>query len=157
MKIKVSITLTKSIKIYSFVITFWCNVPWSYKNLPLRGYVFLNVKDIKLIWRWVIKKYNAHILLFRSSRPEAFLGWGVLKNMQQIYRRTPMPKCDFNKVTLQLYWNRTLAWVFSCKYAAYFQNTFSLNTSGRLLLSLYNFACKSTANNHWAERLSQFS
>ena len=30
---------------------------------------------------------------------------GVLKkrcseNMQQIYRRTPMPKCDFNKVAL---------------------------------------------------------
>ena len=25
------------------------------------------------------------------------------ENMQQIYRRTPMPKCDFNKVVLQLY------------------------------------------------------
>ena len=25
------------------------------------------------------------------------------KNMQQIYRRTPMPKCDFNKVALQLW------------------------------------------------------
>ena len=24
-------------------------------------------------------------------------------NMQQIYRRTPMPKCDFNKVAKQLY------------------------------------------------------
>ena len=34
---------------------------------------------------------------------------GVLKkrrseNMQQIYRRTPMPKYDFNKVAKQLYW-----------------------------------------------------
>ena len=33
---------------------------------------------------------------------------GVLKkmcpeNMQQIYRGTPMPKCDFNKVAEQLY------------------------------------------------------
>ena len=33
---------------------------------------------------------------------------GLLKkscsgNMQQIYRRTPMPKSDFNKVVLQLY------------------------------------------------------
>ena len=36
-----------------------------------------------------------------------------------------MPKCDFNKVALQRYWNRTLALVFSCKCAAYFQNTFS--------------------------------
>ena len=47
------------------------------------------------------------------------------ENMQQIYKRTPMPKCDFNKVALQLYWNHTSAWVFSCKFAAYFQNTFS--------------------------------
>ena len=29
--------------------------------------------------------------------------------MQQIYRKTPTPKCDFNKVALQLYWNRTSA------------------------------------------------
>ena len=36
-----------------------------------------------------------------------------------------MLKCDFNKVAKQLYWNRTSAWVFSCKFAAYFQNTFS--------------------------------
>ena len=36
-----------------------------------------------------------------------------------------MPKCDFNKVALQLYWNHTSAWVFSCKFAAYFQNNFS--------------------------------
>ena len=33
---------------------------------------------------------------------------GVLRkscseNMQEIYRRTPMPKCDFNKVAKQLY------------------------------------------------------
>ena len=55
---------------------------------------------------------------------------GVLRkrcseNMQQIYRRKPMPKCDFNRVAKQLYWNRTSAWVFSCKFAAYFQNNFS--------------------------------
>ena len=36
-----------------------------------------------------------------------------------------MPKCDFNKVALQLYLNRTSAWVFSCKFAAYFQNVCS--------------------------------
>ena len=47
------------------------------------------------------------------------------KNMQQIYKTTSMPKCDFNKVAKQLYWNRTLAWVFSCKFASYFQSTFS--------------------------------
>ena len=36
-----------------------------------------------------------------------------------------MPKCDFNNIALQLYWNRISAWMFSCKLAAYFQNTFS--------------------------------
>ena len=33
-----------------------------------------------------------------------------------------MLKCDFNEVA-----NHTWAWVFSCKFAAYFQNTFSYN------------------------------
>ena len=35
---------------------------------------------------------------FKNSQPEVFLGKRVLK----IYR-TPMTKCDFNKVALQLY------------------------------------------------------
>ena len=47
------------------------------------------------------------------------------ETMQQIYKRMTMPKCGFNKVALQLYWNHTLAWMFSSKFAAYFQNTFS--------------------------------
>ena len=46
---------------------------------------------------------------------------GVLKkrcsdHMQQIYRRTLMQKCNFNKVAKHLHWNRTLGWVFSCKF-----------------------------------------
>ena len=44
--------------------------------------------------------------------------------MQQIYKRTPMPKCETNKVALQLDWNRTSTWVFSCKFFVYFQNSF---------------------------------
>ena len=56
------------------------------------------------------------------------------ENMQQTYRRTPMSKCDFNKVPLQLNWNQTSAWVFSCKFTAYFP--FTKNTSGWLLLRL---------------------
>ena len=34
-----------------------------------------------------------------------------------------MPKCDSNKVALQLYRNHTSAWMCSCKFPAYFQNT----------------------------------
>ena len=33
-----------------------------------------------------------------------------------------MSNCDFNKVAN---WNHTSAWVFSCKFAAYFKNNFS--------------------------------
>ena len=87
------------------------------------------------------------------------------ENMEQIYRRAPMPKCDrrcspvnllqifrttFPRITsgwlllditeftpikfdesenhafeIALYWNRTSAWVFSNKFAANFQNSFS--------------------------------
>ena len=55
--------------------------------------------------------------------------------MQQIYRRTAMPKCDFNKVALQLYWNHTSAW--SSVYLLHiFRTTFPKNTSGGVLLAI---------------------
>ena len=46
------------------------------------------------------------------------------ENMRQIYRKTSMSKCDFNIVAL-FFKNHTSARVFSCKFTAYFQNTFS--------------------------------
>ena len=49
-----------------------------------------------------------------------------------------MPKCDFNNVAVQLYGNCTFAWVFSCKFAAYIQNTFTKNVSRGLVLSIVN-------------------
>ena len=71
-------------------------------------------------WRLLISNCSVQSQPFR----------GVLikrcsENMLETYRRTPMPKCDFNKVAKELYWNLTSTWAFSCKYAAYFQNTFS--------------------------------
>ena len=56
------------------------------------------------------------------------------ENMQQIYRRTPMPKWDFKKVAQKLYWNHISAWVFSCKLLLIFRTTFLKNTSRGLLL-----------------------
>ena len=47
------------------------------------------------------------------------------ENMQLIYWRIPVLKFDFNKFAKQIYWSHTLAWVFSCRFAAYFQYTFS--------------------------------
>ena len=50
------------------------------------------------------------------------------ENMRQIYRKTPMPKYDFNKVAKQLYWNHISAWVFSCKFVCIFSEHLLLRT-----------------------------
>ena len=59
----------------------------------------------------------------QRQSPRGVLSKRCSENMQQIYRRTAMPKSDFNKDAKQLYWSHTLAWLFSCKFAAYFPNT----------------------------------
>ena len=43
--------------------------------------------------------------------------------MQQIYKKKTHAEVRF-QVAKQLYWNHTSAWVLSCIFAAYFQNTF---------------------------------
>ena len=67
------------------------------------------------------------------------------ENMQQIYKRTPKQKCEFNKVALYLHaLYHTSAWVFSSKFAAYFRtfcykSTFeqlSSDANGDVLVSL---------------------
>ena len=40
----------------------------------------------------------------QKQLPRGVLKKSCSKNMQQIYRRTPMLKCDFNKVAKQLCW-----------------------------------------------------
>ena len=50
---------------------------------------------------------RAHILRNKTEKlksipREVFLQRGCSKTMQQIFRRTPMRKCDFNKVGKQL-------------------------------------------------------
>ena len=78
------------------------------------------------------------------------------ENMQQIYRRTPMRKRDFNKAALKLYWNLPSAWVFSCKIAAYFQNTFSQRSTLRwLLLAKLTFWSKLVGQKSSAEKISE--
>ena len=44
-------------------------------------------------WSFAFSDLFIHSNICNSSRPEVFR-----KSVQQIYRRTPMPKCDFNKV-----------------------------------------------------------
>ena len=54
------------------------------------------------IWNKVKKssKIGQKQKTLRSSRPEVLLRKGVLKICSKFLRRTPMPKCDFNKVAL---------------------------------------------------------
>ena len=64
---------------------------------------------------YLAKNHKVYVVCIMQKQPSR----GVLRkrisgNMHQIYRRTPVPKSDFNKVVL-----------LSCKFAAYFQNTFS--------------------------------
>ena len=105
--------------------------PWKNWYFPLRiSLINVNPKG-KLHYVYVLEifdtKFYSSIVLKRFTfNKQKQTTRGVLrkkfsKNMQ-IYRRTLMPKCDFNKVTSQLYWNHTSVWVFSCKFAAYFQD-----------------------------------
>ena len=85
------------------------------------------------IWKYnLVLLVNEKNLLFsgivnssQKQPPRGVFKKRCSENMQQIYRRTPMPKYDFNKVAKQLYWNHTSAWLFSCKISPYFQNNFS--------------------------------
>ena len=70
-------------------------------------------------------KFNPQYWYLQKQPSRSVLKKRCSENMLQMYRRTPMTKCDFNKVSLQIYWTHTKAWVFSCKFAAYFPNTFS--------------------------------
>ena len=101
------------------------------KNLKTRHFsqsFFFECHPESLKWRCFAVSWK-----LQKQPPRGELKKRCSENMQQIYRRTPMSKYDFNKVALQLYWNRTSAWVFSCKIAAYFQST-----SGRLHLKLHD-------------------
>ena len=52
-------------------------------------------------------EYNEYHYTKTMSAIHKQPSWGVLRkrcseNMQQIYKRTPVPKCDFNKIAKQL-------------------------------------------------------
>ena len=89
---------TKEQKVFFFIIY---SRTWLSSYLATTGYL---VKNCKVYVVCIMQKQPFRGVLRKRSSG----------NMLQIYRRTPVLKCDFNKVAL-----------LSCKFAAYFQNTFS--------------------------------
>ena len=89
-------------------------------------------------------------LLIQKQPPRGTTWKRCSENMQQIYRRTPMSKCDFNKVALQ-------DWKMLCNFIEIalrhgcspanllhiFRTTFPKNTSERLLLLILLILSKS--------------
>ena len=76
--------------------------------------------------QWYV--WNSHTLsIEESEESEAAPNRCSYKKVSWKYAasRCSMPKLYFNKVAKQLYLNHTSAWVFCCKFAACFQNTFS--------------------------------
>ena len=62
--------------------------------------------------------------MYRSNPPEMFLWKGVLKLCSKFTRKHPYQSVISIKLLKQLYWNLSLTWLFSCKFATYFQNSF---------------------------------
>ena len=99
-----------NVSIATFIVTELSLSSKSWKDDDLLLYIILNALSC------------IRFVLCRSVHPKVFLGKGVLKICNKIYWRTLIPRCDFSKVALQLYWNHTSAGLFSCKFAAYFEN-----------------------------------
>ena len=97
-----------------------------YKNLSLIG-SFIRKSIFRGFLRQLesLKKYfrRKRQEFSRSSRPEVFLGNGAIKVLQ-IYRRTPMPNCDFLRHECS-----------PVNLLHIFRTPFPKNTSGRLFLN----------------------
>ena len=111
------------------IIKFWIfgQLSFLYTSICLRKMRILQVRNQFLITSVKIT----------NRPPEVFFIKTCSENMQQIDRRTPMLKCHFNKIALQLYWNRTLASSVNLLYI--FRTTFYKNTSGGLLENWRHF------------------
>ena len=67
------------------------------------------------------------IYINRSSRPEVFLGKGILKTCSKFTGEHPC--WSVTSIKLQHFWNHTSTWVFSSKFSAYFFYQIFLRTS----------------------------
>ena len=113
-----------------------CNTYWVIFFLNILNNAFFIVEWRRyFLWQTKALKNSASVknillILSRSTFLEVFLGKGVLKICSKFTWENPggnviSIKLLF-KVAFRLYWDRTSAGVFSCKFAAYVQ--FSIRT-----------------------------
>ena len=100
------------------------------KNCMAYFTVKVQLKDFKATMRWQLT-FN------HKEQPSiSVLIKKCFENIQQIYMRTRMPKCDFKAV--QSNFIKITLRHFSCKFAAYFQYTFSKEYRWRATFELLN-------------------
>ena len=113
------------------------SVPFLLKDPIFMGITF-NPLELCLNLISVINLHSVRILLYtskawgfaliaftRSNHAEMLLGKGVLKICSKYTGEHSCRSAISINFAKQLYWNHTSAWVFSSKFAAYFQKTFS--------------------------------
>ena len=83
---------------------------------------------------WVVYFISCNKFDIQNQSTGGVLRKSRSKNIQQIYKRLPMPKCDLKKFAKKIYWSHISAWVFSCKFGVYFRTIFYKNISEGLLL-----------------------
>ena len=86
----------------------------SHEQCDVAQFSQVNLNSRFAIWLLIQKQPSRGVLKKRCS-----------ENMQQICREHPCRSVILIKLQSNFIENRTLTWVFSCKFAAYFQNTFS--------------------------------
>ena len=103
------------------------------------------------------KAFSPVLVLFWRSRPEVFLGKGVLKIRSKFIGETPMLKCDFNKVAATLFKYCGLNFIqitlqdgcSPVNLLHMFRTSFLQNTSRRLPLIFVQLASMNVLYSMW--------
>ena len=92
----------------------------------------------KVVAKNCVSETKLSCLYKQKQHPIGVLIKKCSENMQQIYRRTSISQCDFNKVAKQFYRNHT---PFSCNLLHIFRAPFPKNITEELLLCIQLFNC----------------
>ena len=109
-------------------ITYYCFFVHNFWKSPCNLQIFftapcLDVRFWDLLYFIVWSSIHS-IVIFRSSHPKVFLWKGVLKICSKFTGEHTCRSVISIKFLCKFVENHTLAWAFSCKFAAYFQNFF---------------------------------